>query len=433
MQYRAAIWIVGAFCTLPMDGIEAIAGLIPIHLHLKKLYDRSLLRGFSLPPNHIMKLFITHDNSQSLLYHWILSTKLTSKQSLHLKSPLIDMNNRCNEFFPSFSLLDKKISPGNCLHDIFPNHVSFHWRFQDVKVQIWKLNNIVIASLSDPSLYIVVLDASIKNQVATSISHIHLFDWLVVKTLYQAVNISIIEVELFAIRCGINQAIGIPDIKKIIVITNSLHAARRIFDLSSHPYQLQSTAISCKLREFFQKNIINSIKFWDCPSKENWYLYLAVNKESKSFMLTVCFPSMYSWDFSKKQVCDNIISQWKMTFQASDLKEKSFLELLDGDLNPLSPFYINGDPWLQFFSHSNSLCTRATRAIVNYAPISEYRLRLFPRENFSCPCGVYSIETQQHILYECKRFNNYWNPSRDTIGHFTMFLELNSGAFSFMS
>ena len=30
-----------------------------------------------------------------------------------------------------------------------------------------------------------------------------------------------------------------------------------------------------------------------------------------------------------------------MTFQASDLKGKSFLELLDGDFNPLSPSYIN--------------------------------------------------------------------------------------------
>jgi len=63
-----------------------------------------------------------------------------------------------------------------------------------------------------------------------------LFDWLVVKTLHQAVNISTMEVELFAIRCSINQAVGILNIKKIIIITDSLHTARRIFDLSSHPY-----------------------------------------------------------------------------------------------------------------------------------------------------------------------------------------------------
>jgi len=66
---------------------------------------------------------------------------------------------------------------------------------------------------------------------------------------------------MFAIRCGINQAVDIPNIKKIIIITDSLHVARRIFNLSSHLYQLQSAAISHKLREFFHKDINNSIEF----------------------------------------------------------------------------------------------------------------------------------------------------------------------------
>ena len=34
MQRRAAIWILGAFKTSSLYGIEAIAGLIPIKLHL---------------------------------------------------------------------------------------------------------------------------------------------------------------------------------------------------------------------------------------------------------------------------------------------------------------------------------------------------------------------------------------------------------------
>ena len=37
MQRKAALWILGAFRTSPTGGIEALAGLIPIHLHLKKL------------------------------------------------------------------------------------------------------------------------------------------------------------------------------------------------------------------------------------------------------------------------------------------------------------------------------------------------------------------------------------------------------------
>jgi len=40
MQRRAAIWILGAFKTSPSYGIEALAGLIPINLHLQKLGSR---------------------------------------------------------------------------------------------------------------------------------------------------------------------------------------------------------------------------------------------------------------------------------------------------------------------------------------------------------------------------------------------------------
>ena len=120
-----------------------------------------------------------------------------------------------------------------------------------------------------------------------------------------------------------------------------------------------------------------------------------------------------------------------MLFQAADLKRRNFLELLDDNLNPIKPSNIKGGPWLQQFGHSNSLCTRATRAIVNHAPIGEYCLRFFPREDFLCLCGIYLIETRKHILHECKRFNKYWNLRRDTIAYFVLFLQFNPSAFSF--
>jgi len=37
MQRRAAIWILGTFCTSPSFGVEAITELILINLHLCKL------------------------------------------------------------------------------------------------------------------------------------------------------------------------------------------------------------------------------------------------------------------------------------------------------------------------------------------------------------------------------------------------------------
>ena len=102
-----------------------------------------------------------------------------------------------------------------------------------------------------------------------------------------------------------------------------------------------------------------------------------------------------------------------MSFQVSGLKERNFLDLLNDDFNPLELSNIKGSLWLQHFGYFNSLCARATRAIVNHAPIGEYRLKFFSREDFLCLCGLYPIKSQQYILYNCKRFNNYWNLRRD--------------------
>jgi len=71
---------------------------------------------------------------------------------------------------------------------------------------------------------------SIKNYIATSISHIHIHDKPIIKMIYCAINVTSTKAELFTIYCGINQAIGSPQIKKIIVITDFLHTAKSIFD-----------------------------------------------------------------------------------------------------------------------------------------------------------------------------------------------------------
>ena len=71
-----------------------------------------------------------------------------------------------------------------------------------------------------------------------------------------------------------------------------------------------------------------------------------------------------------------------MTFQALDQKGWQFLELVDNDDNPIELSYTNGESWLKFIGHSNSLCVRAMRAIVNYAPTGEYKLHFFPKREF---------------------------------------------------
>ena len=194
-------------------------------------------------------------------------------------------------------------------------------------------------------------------QVATSISHIHSFNKLVIKILHRAINVTTAEAKPFTIQYGINQAVTISNTNHIIIITDSLHIARKIFDSSAHPYQIHLATIFQELREFFFKDICNCIEFWDYSSKQQWPLHHTVDKETKNMVSIPSFSYKSSWDFCKKSECDSILLQWRMIFQASDFKERNFLDLLDNNLNPIKLSSSKGSPWLSQFGHSNLLYT----------------------------------------------------------------------------
>jgi len=203
----------------------------------------------------------------------------------------------------------------------------------------------MIIKLSDsPSTAIIVMDASIKNDIATSISHMHIFNSPLIKTLHHSIFVTSSEAELFAIRCSINQASNQEDISKIIVITDFIYVAKKFFDLSLHPYQIYIVAILNKLHKFFVRNQNNSIKFWECSSQLNWTLHKVVDKDLKAFNPSLVFSCKISWNFSRKTKCDSIINNWKMTFQASDFKGRQFLNLLDVDFNIIKPYYAKERP-----------------------------------------------------------------------------------------
>jgi len=181
------------------------------------------------------------------------------------------MENWFNKVFPFFDPLNPEFKPGDRIINYFSNCFSFHLFRKNsdrlFKSHIQQLNNLAIKSLNTPSNALMVTDASVKNNVAFSIAHIHIHNKPIIKMLHHAVNITSTEAEFFAIRCGINQAMHLQYVSKIIVVTNSIHTARKIFDPSSHPLQKQVALILNDLRVFFNCHHENMIKFWECPSK----------------------------------------------------------------------------------------------------------------------------------------------------------------------
>ena len=263
LQRRAATWILGAFKTSPSYNIEAIVGLILICHHLQKLSSRLQLRGHTLPANHIIKSLLDNNPNCSFPSHDLSLGLLSKRQQCLLKGHIVNMDNKFNEVFSAFDLINPELQSGNRVIDTFSNCFSFHTfsRKNDpsFKSRLQQLDALAIESSTSSSTALVITDVSVKNNVASSIAHIHVCNKPVVKVLHNAINITSSEAKFFALKCGINHATLSHEISKIIIVIDSIHVTRKIFDPSSHMLQKQSTCVLAKLREFFDHRDTNSI------------------------------------------------------------------------------------------------------------------------------------------------------------------------------
>ena len=209
MQKRATIWILGVFKTSPLEGIEALAGIISIRFHLHKIANRSQICPFKLPDNHILKNLLDNSPPQPRLPNSHNISSLTTCQKALTKGHLIDASIKSHGIFPSFSPLDPKFFPDHCIIDNFSNHFSSNLVNKEKdknhkKTRAQELDEMVLHNSLSPLSAIVITDASIKNDIATSVSHVHSANQPLIKTVHHASFVTTTEAELFAIRCGIN-------------------------------------------------------------------------------------------------------------------------------------------------------------------------------------------------------------------------------------
>ena len=229
----------------------------------------------------------------------------TKWQRANIKGHLVDSNNRSHRLFPSFSPTHPELSPGFRIIDNFPDRFSFNLcnKEKNDKFHIHKLDSVVIELSLLQSIAIIAIDASIKNNIAISISYIHISNQPLVKTIHHAAFVTSSEAELFTIRYGINQALSKKNVSKIIVITDSIHVAKNIFDTLSHPFQIHAVAILEKLCQFFSRNPINSIEFWEYPSCLEWHLHKVVNLEMKASNPIPVYLYKISWCHKLHSAC----------------------------------------------------------------------------------------------------------------------------------
>jgi len=90
-------------------------------------------------------------------------------------------------------------------------------------------------------------------------------------------NVIFIEVELMAIYIGLIPAIVSNNTHNIIVITDSITATSKILKSYVNPFQNIDIWLTTKIKSFLSKDNRNTIHFWHCPSKVEWFRYKLID------------------------------------------------------------------------------------------------------------------------------------------------------------
>ena len=132
-------------------------------------------------------------------------------------------------------------------------------------------------------------------------------------------------------------------------------------------------------------------------------------------------------------VCNTLWS-YQCSYSLPAIYEQHFLPFKDRNQQFLQLSHSKDSSWLSYIGQSVTLYTRATRAILNYAPIGEYRQRFFLAECTQYPCGHCQVEIQRHIFANCLRFAH--SPLTDPsplVKDFVDFMKEHPSAFAFSS
>jgi len=239
---------------------------------MRKLNGRHHLRYGSIPSTHAINSLLDSQHAKNHPPHKTTTSKLTGKQWSNLKSPIKDVNKCLNGVRECFNPLFPLFSLGSRVVDYFPSRFSFHSppssSDEDLYHHLQNLNQAFRSFQTTPHNITIIADGSIKkSQVATAVTHIWLEHSIVQRLQANSINVTSIEAELMAIYLGLIPAIEEENVHNIIVITDFIAAAKKVFESKTNSLQNMFIPVTLAIDSFFRKDGRNKIQFWFCPSK----------------------------------------------------------------------------------------------------------------------------------------------------------------------
>jgi hypothetical protein len=437
MQRCACLWITATFKTSPMGAAETFAGVPPIHLHVKKLAERSHVCTHMLQASHTFCRLVDRDHKFSVetlkgqIRGDLKSPVTEAWLNLDLSSLDLDPVNRFNQ--PG--LRPKDLYHGRIIYDIvssLPKTDKDHKKFMANCINLL-CGSVDVASHS-PQCICIVTDVSTPSLPLQSVAAFRLWHEGDLYDNWSAAGLSMSDdAKLQAIADGVCQAydIGLEDVRQVHVFSNSANVLCLTMDTSHHSGQHSSLSICKVLVPWLQHHPNNCVHFHHItPGVE-----LEDHQLAHILATLTCVEAggapVISANFARRGAVTQMLKGWNSLFQSKKYIGSNFLTLYQRKDTPFVPTHIKSGLWMRKAGHSHSLAACLVCCTTGHAPIRAYRSRFFPEESTACRCG-FPMETVSHILYQCPSHEQESDPKEQLRYSWLLkFLEANESAFAF--
>jgi hypothetical protein len=334
MQWRAALWIIGAFRTSPTGGCEAIAGLIPIHLHIHRLADQSSFRANILSAFHPLRTLLGPGRSMAAKPHAQSIYHMTEVMQTKVKSSLMEVNSKMLDVGEVFKPLCPELTPGKQFMDRFLEQVTFFEKPWGMKPEDWTdtLDEAVDQACQLTDHVSVFSNASSTKKAhlqAASAAFIECRGSNLVWIKHPASRATAPDAELFAIHLGLLRCLRLEDIETILVFTDSMASACVVVDPSTHSGQSHSLAVIWALIPWLEADSLCKVQFWYIPSQVRWDNHGEVHKYVTSTMgkVAVTPATRATLNFCREKSFAQNLDCWDNMFNDPKYRGSNFLHL----------------------------------------------------------------------------------------------------------
>ncbi|CAA7264656.1 unnamed protein product [Cyclocybe aegerita] len=318
MQQKAALWITGAFRTSPTGSLEALAGLIPVHLMLKKLAMCAVYHVATLSDTHPLRSMMGKGLLKRAEPHTRSAALMTPALQGKVKSTVMEVDERIHTLTESFEPFAPEAHPSDRLLNCFADHLHFDER-DPTQDRCPYLDELIATVRANPLTILAAVDSSVpqSNQYqATSATIIYKGHRELERTRYVSGRVTTPDVELNAIACAVRLAVKQANCQHIMVFTNSMGSAHRVVNPSVHSGQAFTLLVCCILQEWFEADDLCHITFVYVPSALQWDIHGEAHKYVTELKVRVgCCKTDNSIDALRSRAAHSSLDTWGSMFQ----------------------------------------------------------------------------------------------------------------------